>query len=311
MKQGLRTYLRKWDPARVADLPGGGSQAIYLLRYEFLCVVDSLFPEVLKELGTLDVKRSRVQLRSPGLEARIAEVLSAHRLSAPWITDAARATLSAWRSPCATPGAGWYARPSLLNDPGQSEMESGPLEWHVIQETENDLRARFEAFVRRRKEEAFRAGYAQVLPRTGRPSKVSVADRLRMLALHVVGGMTYRAIADELAEGFDGRRVELTESAVQQHIAKLASAIELPLPPRRGRRSTTERHASADERAADLGGGPVGLSHSEVRQLAKLAGPLKLRPLTESEMHQRVATLGEGLRLPPPSRSGRRSTTRK
>jgi hypothetical protein len=62
-----------------------------------------------------------------------------------------------------------------------------------------------------------------------------------MLALHVVGGMTYKAIADEWAGGFGGRSVELSESAVQQFIAKVARELELPLPTRRGRRSTTRK----------------------------------------------------------------------
>ena len=295
MEPGLRTFLRQWDPTRLADLPGTGARATYLLRMRFLDIVDELFPEVLVKLAALHERRSRHRPLPALPDAEIADILGAHHLSAVWIRAAARTTLQVWATRDERPTREWYAEAHTMSEVERNEMGSDPLEWNVLLESESELRERFEAFVRRRKEETFRAGYAQVSWRKRRPSRVSVPDRLRMLALHVVGGMTYRAIADEFAGGFGGRRVELSESAVQQHIANLASAIELPLPSRRGRRSTTSCRAIGDECPEDLGGGPVELSQSEVQQIAKLAGRLKLLPLTKSRVQPLVAKLGAGL----------------
>ena len=95
--------------------------------------------------------------------------------------------------------------------------------------TEFQLRAEFEEYVAKRKREAFLAGYRQRPGKGGGRVRANHDLRLRMVALHLAGGLSYSAICEAI-------EVDLSWAAVQEAVSRTAGELGLALPKCRGRK---------------------------------------------------------------------------
>lgn len=247
----LREFIRRWDAKKTAEPSGENALSTFLLRVEFLDVVNELYPAMLTELAAL---RSRAREVTPVVEgesafqtavprAQIDAWLTRWNLRTDWVSRAADHTLLRWDiDEKAKPGQPvsrcWAAPEHIFSGVKGAPLEPEPLEWDVTWETEADFRKRIDEYIERRKTETFNAGYAQEPGgRGGPPSRATPLQRLKMVAWRVVGGETYGEIATRLASDPMEGCVDFTESAIQQFVGPLSDRLGLPRTDLRGDRN--------------------------------------------------------------------------
>ncbi len=106
------------------------------------------------------------------------------------------------------------------------------LPWDAFEINEEDLRRLFEAHILETKLAAFEAGATLRSEKEGGKVKVPSAQRQELLAMHLVGEMSYRKIVEAVWEKYEW---DLEVSTVQFSVVKAAAEAAIPLPPRRGR----------------------------------------------------------------------------